>query len=131
VSSSDYLEAAWLNTLRGGGNGVTFTAPAAIYAQLHIGDPTDVGTSNPATSTVRQAITFAAAVSGAGTMTSNTDAIWNPWGGTTTEQLTFFSLWDALTSGNNLGSGPLTATLQVNPNDYVNLRTGTVIWTLT
>ena len=34
MSSSDYLETAWLNTCRGGGNGVTFTAPAAIFAQL-------------------------------------------------------------------------------------------------
>jgi len=131
MSTSDYLETAWLNTCRGGGNGTSFTAPAAIYAQLHIGDPGEAGTSNTATSTVRQAITFAAAVSGAGTMTSNTDARWAPWAGTTTEQLVYFSLWDASSGGNCLGSGALTSTVQVNPGDTVTLTTGSVVWTLT
>lgn len=129
MSTSDYLEAAWLNTVRGGGNGVTFTAPAAVYAQLHTGDPTDVGTSNVALNTTRQAITFAAAVSGAGTMTSNTDAQWLSV--PASEVYSFFSLWDASTNGNCLGSGALTASVQVNAGDNFRLATGSVVWTLT
>src|SRR5262245_11067731 len=121
MSTTDYGEALFLNCFRGGGAGTSITAPAAMYVQLHIGDPGEAGTSNNATSTTRAAITFAAAVSGAGTMTSNTDAHW-VWNGTTPgEQLTFFSLWDASTSGNCLMTGALTSTLTPNPGDSVTL----------
>jgi hypothetical protein len=131
MSTSDYLETAWLNTLRGKSNGTSFSAPASIYAQLHIGDPGEAGTSNQSTNTVRKEIGFAAAVSGAGTLTSNIDAQWLNIAVTTTEQLTYFSLWDASSAGNCLGSGALTATVQVNPGDNFTLTTGTVVWTLT
>lgn len=129
MSTSDYLEAAWLNTCRGGGSGVTFTAPAAVYVQLHLGDPGETCTANQASNTTRQAISFAAAASGAGTMTSNTDAQWLsvPSG----ETYSYFSLWDAPTSGNALGSGPLTSPTTVNPGDNFRLPSSTVVWTLT
>ncbi len=39
MSISNYLEEAWLKTLRGGGAGTTFTAPTTIYLKLHTGDP--------------------------------------------------------------------------------------------
>ena len=43
---SNYLENAWANTIRGGGNGTNYTAPAAVYVKLHTGAPGEDGTAN-------------------------------------------------------------------------------------
>ena len=41
---SNYLDNAWANTIRGGGNGTTYTAPAAVYVKLHTGAAGEDGT---------------------------------------------------------------------------------------
>ena len=128
MSISNYLEEAWLKTIRGGGNGTTFTAPASIYAKLHTGDPGEDGTANAAGETTRQAITFAAPSNPAGTMASNADTTWTNV--STSETYAYVSLWDASVAGNCLGSGALTASKTVNSGDTFTLTSGNVIWTL-
>lgn len=91
------LANAWLNTMRGGGNGVSFTAPAALYVQLHVGDPGGAGTANvSAGSTTRVAVTEGAAAGGA-IAQSGTSPAWTNGG--TSETLTHISVWSAATGG--------------------------------
>lgn len=127
---SNYLEDAWLKTLRGGGNGTTFTAPAAIYVQLHTADPTDAGTTSVSSTTTRQAVTFAAP-SGTNTdMASNADVSWTNWAGTNGEVVSHISLWDASSSGNCLWRGALTASKTVNTGDTLTIPSGSLTLTL-
>lgn len=85
---------------------VAWSEPAAVYVQLHTGDPGSAGTSNVATETDRQQATFGdAAASGA---ISNTVALtWTNVAGS--EDYTHFSAWDASANGNFLFSGTITA----------------------
>lgn len=83
-----------------------YTAPVACYLKLHIGDPGASGTSNPATETTRKVVTCGTAASG-GSIANTAALSWTSVAGS--EDFTHFSLWDASTSGNYLGSGALTA----------------------
>lgn len=125
MTMSNYLEDAVANALRGGGNGTSFTAPAAIYAKLHTGDPGEAGTANAATNTTRQAITFGA--SSGGVITSSALVEWTSV--STTETYSHVSLWDNSTAGNCLGSGALTASKAVTAGDTFQLPSGQVTYT--
>lgn len=117
MSISNYLEDAFANTLRGGGNGVSFTAPANVYAKLHTGDPGEAGTSNAATETTRQAVTFGA--SSNGVISLATGGAWTSV--STAETYSHISLWDNSTAGNCLGSGALAASKTVAVGDNFTL----------
>lgn len=83
-----------------------WTEPAAVWVQLHVGDPGAAGTSNPATETDRVQATFGTGASGGAI--SNTSALtWTAVAGA--EDYTHFSAWDASTSGGFLFSGTVTA----------------------
>jgi hypothetical protein len=101
VGISSYLANAWLDAL---GNASSFSVTTA-YIKLHIGDPGAAGTSNPATETTRKAVSFSAATGG--TLTNDTAITWTSLAGS--QDATHWSLWDASTSGNFLGSGTITA----------------------
>lgn len=128
MSISNYLEEAWLKTLRGDGNGTSYTAPAAIYVKLHTGDPGEDGTANAATETTRSAAAFAAPSNPAGTMTTSADVTWTNLAGA--ETLSHFSLWDNSTAGNCLGSGQFGASKTVAIGDTLTITTGNLTWTL-
>lgn len=121
MSISNYLEDAWLNTIRGNSAGTTYTAPTNVYAKLHTADPGEAGTTAAAGETTRKALTFGA--SSGGVITTTADANWTSV--STTETYTHFSLWDNLTVGNCLGAGPLTASKSVTAGDNFTLLTGT------
>lgn len=126
--SAANLANAWLNVLRGGGNGVTFTAPATVFVQLHTGDPGASGTSNVSSTTTRVAITFAAAAAGA--MAANgTLPSWASWAGTNGEVVTHISLWSASSAGTFYDSIALTASKTVNTGDTLNLSSCTLALT--
>ena len=112
------LANAWLNTLRGGGNGVTFTAPSTIYAQLHTADPGASGTTAVSAVTTRQAVTLGAAASGAIAL-SNSPAFTM----TTTETITHVSFWSASTTGTFYWSAALSASKSVVNTDTLTLST--------
>lgn len=128
MTISNYLEEAWLKTIRGGAAGTTFTAPAAVYAKLHLGDPGEDCTANAAVNTTRQAISFAAPSNPGGTMASSADVTWTSV--STTETYTYVSLWDASTAGNPLGSGALSQSAAVTAGDTFILTSGNVVWTV-
>lgn len=114
-----------LDALTGRGN---YTASAAFYVQLHTGDPTAAGTSNVATETDRQAVTFGdAAASGA---ISNTAAVtWTNLAAT--ETLTHVSFWTASTSGTVLGTDDLPTSKNVNAGDTFTIPIGDLDITIT
>jgi hypothetical protein len=92
-----------------------YTAPTAFYIKLHVGDPGSAGASNAATETTRKAVTFGSTASGGAI--SNTVAItWTTVAGT--EDFTHYSIWDASTAGNFLGSGTITANAVVAGDDF-------------
>ena len=103
----------WLNIL----NGTAFTAPTAIYVQLHVGDPGAAGTANPSAVTTRAQVTFQTAANGSLTITG-TDPSWSM---TATETLTAISHWDALTGGDFLWSANLSTSQAVNSGDTFTL----------
>lgn len=86
-------------------NADAYTGPAAIYMQLHTGDPGAAGTSNVATNTTRKLVTFGAA--SGGTIATDADVSWTNV--PAAEDYTHLSLWDASTAGNFLASGTITA----------------------
>jgi hypothetical protein len=99
----------------------TYTANAAVWVKLHIGDPGAAGTTNPAAETTRQQATFgAAAATGA---ISNTAAV--EWTNvSTTETYSHVSLWTASTAGTFLGSDDLSTTAAVTAGDTFRIPTG-------
>jgi len=102
VGVANYLANVWLNTIRGGAAGTSYTAPSAVYVQLHTGAPGAAGTSNISSVTTRPAATFSAASGGVLSL-SNVPA-WSSWAGTNAEVVTGVSVFDASTSGNFLFS---------------------------
>jgi hypothetical protein len=97
---SAHLANSLLNAL---GNNTAFSV-TAVYVQLHIGDPSANGTANGATETTRKAVSFAGASSGS--IASDADVSWTNISGS--QDATFFTAWDSLTSGNFLFSGTIT-----------------------
>ena len=91
----------------------TWTAPAAFYVKLHIGDPGSAGTSNAAGNTTRVAATLSAASSG--NITNSADVAWTNV--STSETYSHVSFWDASSSGTFLGSNALTASKAVISGD--------------
>lgn len=114
--SAANLANAWLATMRGGGAGTTFTAPAALYDQLHIGDPGAAGTANPSTTTTRQLAAWG--VPASGSMALTTQPAWTSWAGSA-ETLAGVSTWSAATTGTFYHSTPFTTSRPVNPGDTV------------
>lgn len=106
----------------------TFTANAAVYAKLHLGDPGSAGTSNAATETTRQAVTFgSAAASGA---ISNTAQI--QWTNvSTTETITHISFWTASSGGTFLGSDDLPSSKALTAGDTLTVAIGDLDLTIT
>jgi hypothetical protein len=128
VSISNYLEENFLKTLRGGGNGTNYTAPAAVYVKLHTGDPGEDGTGNAAGETTRQAVTFAAPANPGGTMASNAAVSWTNV--STSETYSHASLWDHVSAGNCLWTGALTVSKAVTAGDNATFASGAITVTL-
>lgn len=103
VGMSSYLAGKFLDSAF---NATSFSVTTP-YVKLHTGDPGASGTSNAAGNTTRKSVSFGAVSSGA--IANDVAVSWSSGEVTTTEDYTHFSLWDASTSGNYLGSGTITA----------------------
>jgi hypothetical protein len=102
VGLNSTLANGWLNTLRS----IAFTAPAAAYIKLHIGDPGAAGATAPSTgSATRVVITLTAASAGSLVMTTPLP-VWTNGG--VSETLSHITWWDAITAGAFQLSGALT-----------------------
>jgi hypothetical protein len=108
VSISNFLEDKLLDATAG----VSY-ASAGTYIQLHLGDPGEDGTSNPAAETIRETVSFAAA--SGGSMVSSGTVEWTNVAAT--ETYTHWSLWDAASAGNCLWSGGLASSAAVTAGD--------------
>lgn len=106
----------------------TYTANAAVYAKLHLGDPGSAGTSNPAVETTRQLVTFGSAASAAAI--SNTAVI--EWTNvSTSETYSHVSFWTASSGGTFLGRDDLSSTAAVTAGDTFRVPIGDLDLTAT
>jgi hypothetical protein len=111
------LANAWLNTMRGNGNGTTFTAPATLFVQWHTGDPGSAGTSNVSTGVAtRVALAQNAASAGSQGITSTISSA-----ATGADTITHISVWSASSAGTIYYSAQLTSSRTVANGDTINL----------
>lgn len=108
ISSS--VANSWLDAV---GRNVSY-ANAAVWVQLHIGEPGASGTSNGATETTRKQASFSAA--SGGVLTSSADVTWTNIAGS--QDATHFSAWSASTAGTFLFSGSITANAYTAGDTY-------------
>lgn len=126
AAMSNYLENALINaTLRN----TTYTSPATVYVALFTSDPTDAGSGTEVSggSYARQSATFAAPSNGAAATNADIQfpqATGN-WG-----TITHFGIYDALTTGNLLYHGQLTASKTIETGDVFKIATGNLTVTL-
>jgi hypothetical protein len=113
--SAANLANKWLDML----GGTAFTAPAAFWVKLHVGDPGAAGTANPSAVTTRKQVTWSAASGGSKSQTSAPSS----WAMTTTETITHVSFWDASVAGNFLDSAPASVARNVNNGDSITQNT--------
>jgi hypothetical protein len=113
------LANAWLNTMRGNGNGTTFTAPSTLFVQWHTGDPGSAGTSNVSTGVAtRVALAMNAASAGSQAITSTITSA-----ATGSDTITHISVWSASSNGTFYFSASLTLSRSVVSGDSINLTT--------
>jgi hypothetical protein len=110
VGMSAYLANKLLDAV---GNAVSFSV-AQAYVQLHTADPGAAGTTAVATETTRKAVSFGAAA--AGSMANDVAITWTGIAGS--QDASHFTLWDAATVGNFLGSGIITANAYTAGDNY-------------
>jgi hypothetical protein len=124
VGTSTTLANSWLNVIRGGAAGTTYTAPSAIYVQLHTANPGSSGSTSVSSVTTRQAATFSASTTGVLSL-SNTPS-YTSWAGTNGEVVSHVSFWDASSAGNFLWSAALTASKTLSTGDTLNLSSASL-----
>ena len=123
VGTSNTLANSWLNVIRGGAAGTTYTAPAAIYVQLHTANPGTAGTTSVSSVTTRQAATFSASTTGVLSL-SNTPSF-TSWAGSA-DTISHISFWDASSAGNFLWSAALSASKTMSTGDQLNISSASL-----
>ena len=115
---SNYLENKLIDHFLGT---TTFTKPSAVYVALFTVAPNDAGGGTEVTggSYARQTATFTAAASGATSNDANIDFVNMPAATTVA-----IGIFDALTSGNLLLWGTLTANKTTDAGDTLRIATG-------
>lgn len=129
MPKSNYLEEAQLNWVRGT---AMPAAPSAVYVALSTADPTEDGSAiaEPAGGDgyARQAATFGAPSQGANAATISNSAevsfgaATGAWG-----TITHFAVFDAVSGGNMLYHGTLTASRVVGSGDTARFAAGQLV----
>lgn len=88
-------------------NQTNYTAPTALWLQLHVGDPGAAGTANVATENTRKDITSSFSSASGGAVTNDVAITWTGVSGT--EDYTHWSMWSASSAGTFYISGTITA----------------------
>ena len=126
AAMSDFLENALINaTLRN----TTYTSPADVYVGLFTTDPTDDGSGTEVSggSYAREIATFAAPSNGS----SSTNAdVQFPQATANWGVVTHFAIFDALSGGNMLYHGILTAAKTIETGDVFKIASGNLTVTL-
>lgn len=102
-------------------NQTNYTAPTALWMQLHTGDPGAAGTSNVATETDRVDVTTLFSNSSGNSCTNSGDITWT--GVAASEDFTHWSIHSASTAGSFYQSGLVTANA-VTINDNFTIPAG-------
>jgi len=125
---SDHAEALLLDWLMTNG---TATRPTAWYVGLYTAAPSDSGggTEVSGNGYARQAVTFAAATSPGGT-TSNTGAVSFTASGGNWGTITHIGIHDAVSGGNLLWHGSMTASKTVADGDTLEFSIGNIDLTI-
>ena len=126
---TDYLEIAWLNTIRG----ISFTPPANVYVALFNTAPTDTtpGTEPADAAYARQQVAFnAPAQEGTkGVIKNSSEIVYS----TATESwgtIGWMGLFDAATGGNMLWQGAVNTAKTVDIDDQVRFQVDQLVVTL-
>jgi hypothetical protein len=114
ANATNYLENEILDHILGTG---AFTMPTQVYIKLHIGDPGEDATGNPAGETTRQAADWS--VASGGTAALSATVTWTSV--SNSETYSHFSAWDASTAGNPLFYGALDSGVAVTAGGTFNL----------
>lgn len=104
-------------------NQTNYTAPTAIWIQLHTGDPGANGTANVAAENTRKDVTAAFSAASSGAITNDTAVEWTSVAGS--ETYTHFALFSASTAGTFYLSGTITANA-VTAGDNFSLPIGDI-----
>jgi len=125
---SDHAEALLLDWLMTNGSA---TRPTAWYVALYTVAPSDSGggTEVSGNGYAREAVTFAAATSPGGT-TSNTNAVTFTASGGNWGSITHIGIHDAVSGGNLLWHGAMTASKTVNDGDTLEFSIGNIDLTI-
>ena len=125
---SDYAEKLLLDWSMTTGSA---TRPTAWYVALYTSAPTDAGggTEVSGGGYARQSVTFAAATSGAGTTSNTGDVSWTA-SGAAFGTVVAIGIFDALTSGNLLWHGNMTASKTIADGDTLEFSAGNIDLTL-
>lgn len=126
AAMSNYLENALINaTLRN----TAYTSPSTVYVALFTSDPTDAGSGTEVSggSYARKSATFGAPSNGVSSISSAVefDQATGSWG-----TVTHFGIYDALTTGNLLYHGALTASKAIDTGDVFKFASGALTVTL-
>lgn len=122
---SNYLRTALLDHVVGN---TSMASPAAVYVQVHTGDPGAAGTSNLSDVTSRVAATFGSA---SGRVASNDAAVdFDSVSLTGDETWSGFSIWDAASGGNCLFWGPLSPGVLMQDGDSFSFGIGDIDLTM-
>jgi hypothetical protein len=123
---SNYLENALINgTLRA----TSYTAPTTVYVGLFTSDPTDAGSGAEVSGNAyaRQSATFAAPSNG---VSSTSADVQFPQATGTWGTVGWFGIFDALTTGNLMYHGALTASKTIETGDVFKIASGNLTVTL-
>lgn len=125
---SDHAEALLLDWLMTSGSA---TRPTAWYVALYTAAPNDAGGGTEVTGNgyAREAVTFAAATSPGGT-TSNSGAVTFTASGGNWGSITHIGIHDAVSGGNLLWHGAMTAAKTVNDGDTLEFSIGNIDLTI-
>lgn len=125
---SDHAEALLLDWLMTSGSA---TRPTAWYVALYTAAPSDSGggTEVSGSGYAREAVTFAAAASPGGT-TSNSGAVTFSASGGDWGSVTHIGIHDAVSGGNLLWHGAMTAAKTVNDGDTLEFSIGNIDLTI-
>lgn len=122
ANKTDYLENAFLNHVF---NGISYSAPAAVYIALFVSQSTDASSGQEVTGTgyIRATGSFSVATTGAlsSALITFPDAGAGGWG-----VLTAFGIFDDPTAGNELCWNTLTAPVEVAAGDTVRFASGSL-----
>ena len=119
---SNYAENEMLDHMLGTGS---FTAPSNVFLSLWTSDPTDAGSGTELSGSgyVRKDINFGAASSGVATSSGvvTFDTASGSWG-----SVTHIGIHDAVSSGNLLFHGALTASKTIASGDIMQIADGAI-----